>query len=224
MKLMRNIVICLAVSLLFVPLAHGRSLSQYRNFSLGASLAEISKQVNEKPEEARTIHQSPALLQDLSWWPLPSYQSPASPEPVQQILFSFYNGTLHRMAVTYQISATEGLTAEDMTRAITAKYGPAKLTVPETVPATSMPFGDMQETFAFWEDSRYAMTLSRSRLSKAFQLVIFSKELNSQADAATAAALKQENDDAPQKEVARLKKVITDHEIRRQTNIESFRP
>ena len=127
MKMVRNIVICVATILLFLPLACAQDLSKYRNFSLGTSLIAVSKQVNQKPADASVIHQSPVLIQELTWWPMPSYQSSTSVDPVQQILFSFYNGALYKMIVTYDSSTTEGLTAEDMVRAISAKYGAATI-------------------------------------------------------------------------------------------------
>jgi len=49
-----------------------------------------------------------------------SYQS----DTVEQILFSFYNGELYLMSVTYDQTATKGLTEEDMVKSISAKYGP----------------------------------------------------------------------------------------------------
>jgi len=49
-----------------------------------------------------------------------SYQS----DTVEQILFSFYNGELYKISVTYDRSSTEGLTEEDMVKSISAKYGP----------------------------------------------------------------------------------------------------
>ena len=44
---------------------------------------------------------------------------------LMQILFSFYNGALYRMLVTYEDSATKGLTDDDMIRIVSAKYGVA---------------------------------------------------------------------------------------------------
>ena len=81
MKTARNIVICVAAILLSVPLAYAQDLSKYRNFSLGTSLIAISRQVNERPAEASVIHQSPALIQELTWWPMPSYQSSKQKSP-----------------------------------------------------------------------------------------------------------------------------------------------
>ncbi len=225
MKMMRNIVICVASILLCSSLAYGQDLSKYRNFSLGTSLIEVSKQVNEKPAEASVIHQSPGLIQELTWWPVPSYQSSTPVDPVQQILFSFYNGALYKMVVTYDSSTTEGLTAEDMTRAISAKYGPA--TIPIVAPPASLAnattYGAPQAPIAQWEDLQYSVVLSRTPFLNAFQLVICSKQLNDQAEADSAAAAKQAREDAPQMEIARVKKEADDLETARQNNLKSFR-
>ena len=225
MKMMRNIVICVAAILLSVPLAYGQDLSKYRTFSLGTSLIALSRQVNEKPVEASVIHQSPALIQELTWWPVPSYQSSTSVDPVRQIVFSFYNGALYKMAVTYDGTATEGLTAEDMARAISAKYGAA--TIPIVVAPASLAnttYGTPQGPIAQWEDLQYSVILSRTPFLNTFQLVICTKQLNDQTEADSAAAAKQEREDAPQLEIARVKKAADDLETARQNNLKSFRP
>jgi hypothetical protein len=224
MKMIRNISICLAAMLLFVPWAHGQDLSKYRDFSLRTSLVELSKQVNANPVDARVIQQSPALIQELTWWPTQSYQPSASSESVQDILFSFYNGDLYKIVVTYQNFATQGLTAEDMVRAFSAKYGAA--TVP-VAPKTSTTFEDYSNTkiaIAFWEDSQYSLTLSRSSLSNAFELVMFSKQVNGQADAAIANAIQQEREGAPQRQAAQVKREADELEALRQTNLKAFQP
>ena len=224
MKTARNIVICAAAILLSVPLAYTQDLSKYRKFSLGTSLSEVSRQVNEKPAEASVIHQSPALIQELTWWPMPSYQSSTPVDPVQQILFSFYNGALYKMVVTYDGSTTEGLTAEDMVRAISAKYGPASIPIVAPTSLASTTYGATQAPIAQWEDLQYSVTLSRTSFLHSFQLVICTKQLNDQAEAASVAAAKQEREDAPQMEVARVKKEADNLETARQNNLKSFRP
>ena len=115
----RNIVICLAASLLSVPLVHAQDLSKYRQFSLGTSLAEVSKQIDQHPQDAAMIQQSPATIQQLEWWPVP-LNVLTRPEPVQKVIFSFYNRTLYKIVATYDSDATAGLTAADMIAAISA--------------------------------------------------------------------------------------------------------
>ncbi len=166
MKTVRNILICVAAILLSVPLAYTQDLSKYRNFSLGTSLIAISRQVNQRPAEASVIHQSPALIQELTWWPMPSYQSSTPVDPVQQILFSFYNGALYKMLVTYDSSTTEGLTAEDMVRAISAKYGAATIPIVAAGSLGNTTYGATQTLIAQWENLQYSVILSRTSLSQ----------------------------------------------------------
>jgi hypothetical protein len=224
MKTTRNIVICVAAILLLVPLAYGQNLSKYRNFSLGTSLIELSRQVGEKPAEASVIRQGPALIQELTWWPMPSYQSSTPVDPVQQILFSFYNGALYKILVTYDSSTTEGLTAEDMIRAVSAKYGAATIPIAAAASAENPVYDATQASIAQWEDLQYSVILSRTTFLNTFQLVICTKQLNDQVEAASAAAAKQERQDAPQMEIARVKKQADDLETARQNNLKSFRP
>ena len=224
MKTARNIVICVAAILLSVPVAYTQELSKYRNFSLGTSLIEVSRQVNEKPAEVTVIHQSPALIQELTWWPMPSYQSSTPVDPVHQILFSFYNGALYKMAVTYDSSTTAGLTAEDMVRAISAKYGAATIPIVAAGSLGNTTYGATPTPIAQWEDLQYSVILSRTSFLNSFQLVICTKQLNDEAEAASVAAAKQEREDAPQMEIARAKKEADDLEMARQNNLKSFRP
>lgn len=222
MNIRRNVLICVAASLLCIPLAYGQDLSKYRGFSLGTSLIELSKQVNGKPADAQVIYQNPALIQQLTWLPVQSYPLPAKPESVQEIQFSFYDGELYRIAATYENLATDGLTAEDMVRAISAKYGTA--TLPVAAPVPTGVIDTTTQPIAFWENAQYAMTLFHSPISESFQLVLYSKQLNVQADAAIAEAAKQEREGAPQREMARAKKEADALETTRQANLKAFRP
>jgi hypothetical protein len=77
---------------------------------------------------------------------------------------------------------------------------------------------------AHWEDAQNSLTLSRSSLSNSFQLVLYSKQLNGQAEAAIASAVRELREDAPQREIARMKKDADDLETMRQANVKSFQP
>ena len=140
MKTMRNTLICLALTLLSVPVVHAQDLSKYRQFSLGASLAEVSKQIDQRPGEASVIQQSPAAIQQMEWWPV-ALNVLTKSEPVQKVTFSFYNHTLYKIAVTYDDDATAGLTVSDMLRAISASYGPVTGAATETDSHSNTTYG-----------------------------------------------------------------------------------
>lgn len=224
MRLLRGLVFSLLVILLSAPALQGQDFSKYRDFSLGMSLAELSKQVDGQSTDVNVLHQRPALIQQLTWWPPQPSESSSQAEPVREVLFSFYNGQLYRIVLTYDSSATEGLTAEDMIRAVSAKYGAA------TRPAATLKFqanenyGAPEKVIARWEDSQYSLTLFRSSLSRTFGLVMFSKGMNVQAETGAAIAVKLEQEEAPQKKVEQVKTVADNLEAARQKNIKAFRP
>src|SRR5580693_8194295 len=130
MKTVRCVILCLTLLLLTASTVHAQDLSKYRGFSLGTNIATVLKQTDQKLADVTVTHPGPALFQEVTWWPpnIPgqSYRS----DSVEQILFSFYDGALYKMSVTYDQSSTEGLTAGDMVKSISAKYGPSTTLAP----------------------------------------------------------------------------------------------
>jgi hypothetical protein len=130
-KAIRVLVLSLTPSLLAAPILKAQDLSKYRKFSLGTNLANVLKRADKKLSDVNTTHGAPTLIQEFTWWPpsLPgtSYRS----DSVEQVPFSFFNGDLYKVSVRYDQSSTEGLTAEDMMKSISAKYGPPTSVAPE---------------------------------------------------------------------------------------------
>lgn len=222
MKTMRNMAIGLAM-LFFVPLAAGQDLSKYRDFSLGTTLAKLARQVDQKSGDALTVQQTPALIQEITSWPARSYHA-ASQDPVENIVFSFLDGSLYKITVIYDGADTKGMTAEDMVQAISATYGNAARPAADPSAPAPLSFSSAEVQVALWENVRYSVALSHSTLSDSFQLTLLSKQMNGQAEAGIAEAGRQEIEDAPQREAARAKKEADDLAAMRQANLKSFRP
>ncbi len=224
--MMRSLVVCFLMMigiLLSIPQVHAQDLSKYRNFSFGMTVADLSKQIDQKPANAAVLHERPALIQELTWWPPQSYSSLRPAEPVDQILFSFYNGALYRMLVTYENSATKGLNDEDMIRVVSAKYGLATRPVAVVNFPMNPSYKNTEKVIARWEDSQYSLNLFRS-YTDTFAVVMFTKQLDAQAGTSIAESVKLDQEEAPQKEVARTKKTADDLELERQKNIKTLRP
>jgi hypothetical protein len=224
MKILRSSILCFVVLLLAAPLLRGQDLSKYRHFTFGMSLTTVLKHTDRKVTDVKLIHGRPAMIQELEWWPpnLPgtSFQS----DTVKQILFSFYNGELYKISVTYDQSATEGLTAEDMVRSISAKYGPAT-SAALAIDSTKNDHYDLKPTVvASWEDAQYSFNLVRSSYADRLGLVIYSKRVNEEAELAIAKAVKLDEQEGPQREAALQKKQTDDLEVARQKNRKIFRP
>ena len=203
---------------LFVPKVYAQDLSKYRTVSLGTSLQQVSKLIGQLPTDANVIQQSPATIQELVWHP--SEQSGA----VQKVVLSFYNGTLYKITATYDSTSTEGLTSDDMVRAISTTYGVATLAVVDTSSQTSLAYSALDTIVARWEDSQHCLVLSRGSFLKAFQLVIYTKQMNDQAEASIVVAARLEKANAPQVKLARVQKAADELETARQNNIKAFRP
>src|SRR2546427_891666 len=70
--MMRSLVVCflmIIVILLSPSRVHAQDLSTYRDFSFGMTVADLSKQIDQKPANAAVLHERPALIQELTWWP-----------------------------------------------------------------------------------------------------------------------------------------------------------
>src|SRR6266478_34711 len=224
MKTMRCSILCFVVLLLTAPLLRGQDLSKYRHFTFGMSLTRVLERTDQKMADVKVIHGRPALIQELSWWPPYLPRTSFRSDTVEQILFSFYNAELYKISVTYDRTSTEGLTAEDMVKSVSAKYGPATSVKPEVDSATNERYDMRKKPVATWEDSQYSFNLVRSSFSGSFELLIYSKRLNAEAEIALAEAVKLEKEEEPQREAERQKKQIGDLEATRQKNQKSFRP
>jgi hypothetical protein len=224
MKTLRSSILCLSALLLTAPMLRAQDLSKYRVFSLGTSLATVLKHTDQKLAEVKVIHDRPALIQELNWWPPNLAGASFRSDTVEQILFSFYNGELYKISLTYDRASTEGLTALDMMKAISAKYGQATNVVPEVDSGPHAQYEVQQKLVASWEDSQYSFNLVRSSFSDGFGLVIYSKRANAEAELAVAEAVKLDKQEGPQREAERQKKETKDLEVTRQKNLKNFRP
>jgi len=203
-------------------------LSRYRGFQFGERLPAVAKQAGLDVSQAKVIHERPALIQELEWpiWLASSSSSPQ--DPVRTILFSFYNGELFRVLVSYDRDETKGLTTEDLTEAISAQYGTA--TKPANVAiafSSTQVDNDSEAVIARWENSQYSFDLYRSSYQPTFGMIAFSKRLDALARSATAEAIRLDAVEAPQREIQRQnqedEKNRESQEKARQVNKSKFR-
>jgi hypothetical protein len=224
MKSIRNSILCLSALFLTASLLHGQKLSKYRGFSIGTSLANVLKLSDQKLADVKTIHGRPMLIQELTWWVPSSTGASSRRDSVEQILFSFSNGDLYKISVTYERASTEGLTTADMVKSISAKYGPATSLEAQVDSVLNAQYDVRLKSVASWEDSQYSLNLVRSSYTDRFGLVIYSKRVNAEAELAISEALKLEEQERPEKESNQLKKAAEDLEAARQKNQKTFHP
>lgn len=195
----------IAAFLMFGPMSavtFAADLSRYRSFELGSDLATVAKQAAADPSQAKVVHSRPALIQELDWRPQPLGAS-ARTESVQEVLFSFYDGQLFRIKVDYDRYQTEGLSVDDFVDALSAAYGPAVRPAASAKVAPGS-YDDQEEIVAQWQDSQYRFDLIRLPYGPTFRLVGIMKKLDAPAQAATLEAKRLDDQEAPQREAARL--------------------
>ncbi|SRR6266700_892820 len=224
MKTMRSSILCFVVLLLAAPLLRAQDLSKYRHFALGMSLTRVLERTDQKMADVKLIHGRPALIQELTWWSPNVPGTSVRSEGIEQILFSFYNGELYKIFVTYDPASTEGLTEGDIVKSISVKYGPATIVAPEIDSTTNAGYETKQKAVVSWEDAQYSVNLVRSSFSDVLGLVVCSKQANTQAELAIAEAVKLDEQEGPQREAERQKKQTDDLEATRQKNRKIFRP
>jgi hypothetical protein len=226
MKTLRISIPCLALIFLALvsPILRAQDFSKYRGFSLGSSMAAVLKQTQRNLADVKVIHVRPTLVQELTWWPPAVPGASYRADSVEQMLFSFCNGELYKISVTYDTTSTQGLTTDDMVKSISAKYGPATILEPVPDSALTGRYSDSDKGVASWEDSQNFFKLVRSAYTNHFGLIIFSKRVNAEADLAIADAVTLEKQEKPQRDADLKKKEADDLEAERIKNQKAFRP
>ena len=160
----------------------------------------------------------------MTYWQVDTSDNSGRMEPISQVRFDFYNGALYRIVVVYDQKAVEGLTEEDMVKAISARYGNGIRLYPEIDFPSHDVYSAPEKVIAQWDDSQNSVSFFHSTGAESFGLAVFSKRLNAQAEAAIVESAKLEKEQAPQKEIDRQNKEVADLDIARQKNMKSFRP
>jgi hypothetical protein len=193
-----------------------QDLSRYRTFELGTDVAAVSALTGVASSEATTIHQRPALLQDLEWrpsrWTLGS--ATESTDPVERIVFSFYNDRLFLIVADYGRDRTAGMTDADMIEAISAVYGAVSKSTRASGRAQSQVEIESGSPVSRWTDGKRAVVLYRtSSYHDAFRLIVTDAGVADLARKGATQALRLDDQEAPQREIARQKKERSDARI-----------
>lgn len=210
----RTVAICAFAVALLGQRVDAQEFSRYRTFDLGASLASVSASAGVAASEVKTLHERPSVLQDLEWRPSRwnAETASASTDPVEQMVFSFYDDRLFRIVVDYGHDGTTGMTNADLIEAISAIYGaplvrsaraPARL--PSEVETAS------GTVVARWGDREHAIVLYRtSSYGEALRLIVTALPIDALARKAESQARRLDERDAPSRELARQKKERAD--------------
>jgi hypothetical protein len=201
---------------------------RYRDFLLGSDLATVAKIIGAPTTSARIIYTQPAIMQNLEWRPRYYTSAAAVNDPVDVMVFKFYDGKLFAIVSDYDRRRTEGMSPADMIAAISETYGGVSEVPSRLVGTQTMQYGYPDTPLAVWGDAAYSVTLYRVGETKSFRLVVAESRLEALARTATAAAVQQSLDEAPQREIARQKRdadaALAAQEKAKAENKAQFRP
>jgi hypothetical protein len=216
---------------LLAQAAQSQDRTLYRAYRLGNDLTSVAALAKVPVAGAKTVHQRPSLIQELEWrQPYVMGGSATQSDPVQRIVFSFYDDQLFRLVISYDRQRTNGLTDADMIEALSATYGVALLQpTAKNVPAlTASLLGELGAPIAQWADVDYSVALYRSSFASEFRVVVTSPRLEALAQTAATEAIRLDAREAPQREIERREKEAGDtrasQEKARLANKATFKP
>ncbi len=230
---MRTQVFALVVGLVLSAHAlEAQDRSRYRDFRLGSDLPSVATLAKVPASGAKTLYQRPAVIQELDWRPpyMVTGATLSQNDPIQRIVFSFYDDQLFKLVISYDRQRTNGLTDGDMIDAISATYGSILLQSSATnASASAVPLvTELGAPIALWGDADYAVALYRSSFASEFRVVVTSPRLETLARTAAAEAIRLDEREAPQREVDRKNREAEDvrvsQEKARLANKAVFRP
>ena len=213
------------VLVLSSQLGSAQDLTRYRVYVLESSLESVVAASGTRAADAKTLHERPAKIQQLEWRAPYGSSERELADPVQGAVFTFYDGALYQVVVSYNRGRTDGLSNSDIIESLTAEYGDPVLASARNRPPAAI-IGTL--VLAHWDSAGSSLTLLRSAYSAEFQLVLVSKALSTRAKSAIREAGRLDAIEAPRRELEERNKEIADaadaRDKVRTTNKAAFRP
>lgn len=218
----------LGVSLLASSsLLPGSDLSQYREFHLGAPLADVAKQAGMESSDTKVIVSRPERIEELALRTERPASGDSRPDSVREIRFRFYNKSLFEMMVAYDSGQTNGLTDADMTEALSAIYGASFVPVVKEMVFNSG-YSTTARVVAQWSDAENLVSLVGFPYGGGFGVVVSSNDNQTLARRAIAESERLDRLEAPQRALDDRAKQVADAASRdeksRLLNKPGFRP
>jgi len=191
------------------------------------SLTDVAKQAGIAASEVKLISTRPNRIEELDWRTNRVSSSSARADSVQQVLFSFYNGALFEMMVTYDKDRTGGLTDADMVESISGIYGhTANSSVKEMT--FNSGYSNTVRVVARWEDADDMVSLVGFTYGGGYGAVVSSTSNQLLAQRSIVESERLDRVEAPQRELARQAQESADAQAKdeksRVSNKPGFRP
>ena len=210
-------------------LAAAQGRPQYRSYAMGDNLAAISRQIGQPVMDATSTPAVRGAVQELRWHArFVRRGTPPAGDPVDRLVFSFYEHRLFRIVIDYAPDRTEGMTESDLVAAVSAVYGaPVRRTLVSSE-GVSAPVRSAETVVAQWIRGDQSVALLALQGQTAFRLIVVSTALETLARASGAREAPVDRPDWPSIEAARARAAIVGAEplrqLTRRANLASFVP
>lgn len=206
--------------------AQGRP--HYRTYAMGDSPLVISRQLG-LPMNVTATPAASGAVQELRWHARGVRRGTApSGDPVDRLVFSFYEHRLFRIVIDYAPHRTAGMTEADMVAAVSALYGaPRRRTMvsPEGIQAPVRP---AEAVVARWIKGDQSVALLSIQGQTTYRMIVVSSALQTLARASGAREAPVDRPDWPSIEAARARAALIGGgppwQATRRRNVESFVP
>lgn len=207
--------------------AQGRS--QYRTYAMGDSLQTISRQIGQPVIDATATPAVAGGVQELRWHARSVRDGGAPPgDPVDRLVFSFYEHRLFRIVIDYAPDRTEGMTEADMVAAVSALYGSPRRRTLATTEEPRAPARPVETVIAQWITGDQSVVLLALQGRTAFRVIVVSSGLQTLARASGAREAPVDRPDWASIEAARARVALLGGEpswqSTRRQNVASFVP
>jgi len=218
----RHLIAGLVTALCMTATLHAQDLTRYRTHVLGAQVTEVIAASGARPEDVKTQHERPAMLQTLEWRPPYTRSDADDADPVESVTFAFVDGQLYEIAVEYDRARIAALTTGDLVAGVAAVYGP-QLVSARSGALRGDPGPEGTVVLARWADARATVTLVRAPYGDV-RLLLRSTHLGAMAVQAAGAARAQDQVEAPARRAASIAAAEAEQKAERNRNRSTFKP
>lgn len=203
--------------------AGAQDLSRYRAYALDSPLADVLATSGVRASEVETLHERPALIQQVEWRAPHLGSTAVDVDPVRAILFAFHDGRLYQMTVTYHRERTAGLTAADLIGPVAAVYGTPMVSTAKSRGDQRGTLPDMV-TLARWETPAASVTLLRDAYTPDIRLIVRATARGAMAATAIRQSLALDIDEGPLREQQARDAALAETAAAKSRNKPAFKP
>jgi hypothetical protein len=160
----------------------GQASLRYRRYALGDDLLAVTVQANLSPPAASDRAPAFDAVQEMRWQARYVRRGDATTgDPVERLIFSFYEQRLFRIVVDYAAGRTAGMTEGDMVAAVSKIFGTPTRRIDSPAAVTSATGRQVSGVVAQWIVGDQSVALLTLQDGTTFRLILSSARIEALA-------------------------------------------